>query len=291
MDWKEADERLIRRGELILDPKLLHNPKQELKTMNKHKRGRNYHISNTYIQLLAAIRYLYSTPYRQLEGFTRALHRLVPTTPTRADYSGIRKRILRLPVDPYRGLRESNEPVSIAVDSTGISVHKAGGWIERKHGKKKRYVKLHFAVNTVTHEVVSMEVTTDDEHDVKTLPGLVEEAEGNVRVARLYGDGAYDSGDVYRLLEGRDIEPVIKPRRNSRLDVGPPLRRRAVELCRDLGYEAWARLTGYGQRWAVETAYSTFKRVFGECSLARSFENIVRELVGKVALYNMLVNM
>jgi hypothetical protein len=31
--------------------------------------------------------------------------------------------------------------------------------------------------------------------------------------------------------------------------------------------------------------------LFGELSLARSFENIVRELVGKVALYNMLVNM
>ena len=210
-------------------------------------------------------------PYRQLEGFTRALHRLVPTTPPRADYSGIRKRILRLSVDPYRDLKETNEPVSIAVDSTGISVHRAGGWIERKHGKKRRYVKLHFAVNTVTHEVVSMEITTDDEHDVKALPGLVGEAEGNVRVARLYGDGAYDSGDVYRLLEGRVIESVIKPRRNARVDTEPPARRRAVSQIRELGYDAWAKLTGYGGRWAVETAYSTFKRLFGECSLARSF--------------------
>jgi hypothetical protein len=103
--------------------------------MNKHKKGRNYHISNTYIQLLAAVRYLYGLPYRQLEGFTRALHRLVPTTPPRADYSGTRKRILRLSVDPYRDLKETNEPVTIAVDSTGISVHKAGGWIEKKHGR------------------------------------------------------------------------------------------------------------------------------------------------------------
>ena len=85
MAWKEADERLIRRGELILDPSLLESHEQELKTMNKHKRGRNYHIANTIIQLLAAVRYLYSMPYRQLEGFTRALHRLVPTTPPRAD--------------------------------------------------------------------------------------------------------------------------------------------------------------------------------------------------------------
>ena len=44
-------------------------------------------------------------------------------------------------------------------------------------------------------------------------------------------------------------------------------------------------------RWMVETAYSTFKRLFGECSLSRTMENIVHELVAKVALYNLLVNM
>ena len=136
-----------------------------------------------------------------------------------------------------------------------------------------------------------MEVTTDDVHDVKALPGLVEESDGNVRVAEVIGDGAYDSGDVYRLLETRGIEAVIKPRRNSRLDTGPPGRRLAVGRIREVGYEAWARLMGYGRRWAVETVYSTFKRVFWEHSLARSFESIARELVGKVALYNMLVNM
>jgi hypothetical protein len=290
MDWKETDERLIRRGELILDLESLKNHVKELENMNEGRPGPRYKLANSYIQLLAAIRYLYSLPYRQLEGYTRILHRLVPDLP-HGDYSGLRKRILRLPVDPYQGLRETNEPVTIAVDSTGISVQKAGGWVERKHGKKKRYVKLHFAVNTVTHEVVAMEVSTDDVHDVKALPGLVEKAEGNVRVAEVIGDGAYDSGEVYDLLEGLGVEVVIKPRRNSRLDTRCPGRRLAVGRVRELGYDAWAKLTGYGRRWAVETAYSTFKRLFGECSLARSFENITRELVGKVALYNMLVNM
>ena len=289
MAWKETDERLIRRGELILDPSLLESHEQELKTMNKGRRGRPYLLANTYVELLSAVRYLYQMPYRQLEGFTRSLHTLLPALPP-GDYSGLRKRILRLSVDPYRSLKETEEPVTIAVDSTGIKVQKAGGWIERVHGKKKRYVKLHFAVNTMTHEVVAMEVSTDDAHDVKALPGLVDEAEVNVRVAKVYGDGAYDSGDVYRLLEGKGIEPVIKPRRNSRLDAGSPSRRRAVDQVRCLGYDGWARLTGYGRRWAVETAYSTFKRLFGEHSLARSLENIVRELAGKVAVYNMLVN-
>ena len=50
------------------------------------------------------------------------------------DYSGLRKRILSQLLDPYRHLAESSEPVTIAVDSTGISVQKAGGWVERKYG-------------------------------------------------------------------------------------------------------------------------------------------------------------
>ena len=126
MTWKETDERLIRRGELILDIESLKNHEQELKTMNKGRRGRPYLLANTYVQLLSAVRYLYQMPYRQLEGFTRSLHTLVPALPP-GDYSGLRKRILRLSVDPYRGLRKTNEPVSIAVDSTGIKVEKAGG--------------------------------------------------------------------------------------------------------------------------------------------------------------------
>ena len=132
-------------------------------------------MTASYIQLLAAVRYLYQMPYRQLEGFTRTLHKLVPALPT-GDYSGLRRRILSLLVDPYRGLKETGESVSIAVDSTGISVHKAGGWIERVHGEKKRYVKFHFAVRVDTHDIVAIEISTDDMHDVEALPGLVEEA-------------------------------------------------------------------------------------------------------------------
>ena len=98
------------------------------------------------------------------------------------------------------------------------------------------------------------------------------------------------SPDSYGLLEAMGIESVVKPKRNARLDTGPPARRLAVSRIREMVHEAWSRLTGYGRRWAVETAYSAFKRLFGEHSLSRSFENIVRELAGKVALYNMLVN-
>ena len=290
MDWKAVDERLIRRGELILDLESLGNHEKELETMNKGRPGPRYKHANSIINLLAAVRYLFQMPYRQLEGYTRALHRLVPQLPP-ADYSGIRKRILRLNVDPYRFLSESSDPVTIALDSTGVKVEKAGGWIERKHGKKKRYVKLHFAVNTLTHEVVSMEVTTDDVHDSKEAAVLLEGAERRASVEEALLDGAYDSEEVYEELERRKIEAVIKPRRNARSDTGPLSRSIAVGMIRELGYGTWAEFTGYGRRWAVETAYSTFKRLFGESAMGRSLGCIALELAGKVALYNMLINM
>jgi len=290
MGWKETDERLIKRGELVLDLGFLEHYKKELEAMNKGKVGPPYRLTPSYIQLLTTIRYLYRMPYRQLEGFTRSLHNLVPKLPS-ADYSGLRKRILALTPDPYQGLNEKEEPISIAVDSTGVKVNRAGGWVERKHGKKKRYVKLHFAVDIESKEVVAMEISTDDMHDVKAFPGLLEEAGKRRKIKRCLGDGAYDSSAVYDALEARGIEAVIKPRRNSVPAAGSSARGRVVNEFLGLGYEAWACEKGYGDRWMVETAYSSFKRLFGECSLSRTLENIAHELVAKVALYNLLVNM
>ncbi len=289
-NWRKTDERLIRRGELILELSFIENYQAELDAMNHGKEGRPYKLTPTYIQFLTAFRILYGVPYRQLEGFTRALHRLVPQLPS-GDYSGLRKRSLALDPDPYMALRESDEPVTIAVDSTGVKVRLAGGWVERKHGKKKRYVKLHFAVDVETKEIVAMEVSTDDVHDVKAFLGLVKEANERRRIACWLGDGAYDSGDVFEELEARGIEAVVKPRRNSVPGTASPARGRAVREFLELGYEGWAVEKGYGRRWAVETAFSTFKRMFGEHSLARSMDCIRKELVAKVSLYNMLVNM
>ena len=218
------------------------------------------------------------------------MNRLVPKLPS-ADYSGLRRRILGLDMTLNEGLKDSEEPVAIAVDSTGVKVHRAGGWVERKHGKRKRYVKLHFAVNVETREVVAMEVSTDDTHDVKALPRLVDGAEQHGRVTKLYGDGAYDSAWVFQLLKSRGIEAVIKPRRNSRPDTPSPARRTAVRLHKRLGHERWAKQEGYGKRWSVETAYSTFKRTFGEHCTAKTMQNITKELAAKAAIYNTLINL
>lgn len=289
MDWDSVDERLIKRGELLLSLDFLERYECELKAMNGGKEGRPFTLTQSHVMFLAVVRYLFGLPYRQLEGFTRALNRLLPRLPP-ADYSGLRRRVLEVDLSPYESLEGSGEVV-IAVDSTGVRVHKAGGWVEREHGKKKRYVKIFFAVDVETKQALAMLVTTDGTHDSRAFPELLEKAERYGRVSRVYGDGAYDSSRVYELLERKGIEAVIKPRRNSRSDTPSEPRRRAITEYKRLGYRCWADGKGYGRRWSVETAYSTFKRTFGESCMAKTMSNIEKEMTTKAYIYNTLINL
>ena len=288
MDWKHVDERLIKRGELLLSLDFLDDYEFELSVMNDGKVGRPFKLTDRYIVFLAVVRYLFSMPYRQLEGFTRALNRLIPKLPS-ADYSWIRRRILMLNLSPYDSIRDSGETVVIAVDSSGVSVHKCGGWVERIYGRKKRYIKIHFAVDVKTKEVVAMDVTTDDMHDSKVLPGIMANASRHRTIIEVFMDGAYDSIKSYRLLKRAGIKPIIKPRRNARTDRGPPERRRSAMTLKTLGEGEWSRATGYGRRWAAETAFSTFKRLYGEYCMSKNMEAIAEEIAAKAYIYNMLI--
>jgi hypothetical protein len=115
MCWRCVDERLIRRGELLLSLGFLESYDLELSVLNCGKVGRPYRVTYMYVVFLAVVRYLFSMPYRQLEGFTRALHRLIPRLPP-VDYSWFSRRILRLDLRPYMSLSSYDVPISIAVD-------------------------------------------------------------------------------------------------------------------------------------------------------------------------------
>ncbi|MEM2212841.1 MAG: transposase [Candidatus Nezhaarchaeales archaeon] len=130
----------------------------------------------------------------------------------------MRRRILRLNIPLHRSLNELNDP--IAIDASGISVHKYGGWVEHVHGRKKRYVKIHFAVNVKTKEIIAMHITTDDVHDSKVLPTLINGAVKRRILSKVLMDGGYDSYKAYRLLNRYGLKPLIKPRINAKQDRG-----------------------------------------------------------------------
>jgi hypothetical protein len=69
--------------------------------LNDGKVGRPFKITDRYVALIAVIRHIFSMSYRRIEGFTRALSRLIPRLPP-VDYSWVRRRILRLDLNPYK---------------------------------------------------------------------------------------------------------------------------------------------------------------------------------------------
>ncbi len=117
MSRREVDERLIRRGELLLDVDFLEGYKKELDEMNRGKEGRPFTLTKSHIRFLSVVRYLFSLPYRQLKGFAICLNRLVPRLPS-GDYSGLRRRILDLDLPSHR--EPTNSSTTPGYSTTGI---------------------------------------------------------------------------------------------------------------------------------------------------------------------------
>ncbi len=111
------------------------------------------------------------------------------------------RRINRLGLSFDDKLVNSMDPVDIAIDSSGVKVYKSSAWITRKYGEKK-YVKIHLAANVKTKEAEK----------------LIDYASRKYDVNKAYMDCVYDSRNIFRYLESKNIIPVIKVRRNSVLD-------------------------------------------------------------------------
>jgi hypothetical protein len=142
---------------------------------------------------------------------------------------------------------------------------------------KKGYLKIHFAVDTKTGQVVSMDVYSEKVGDGKRLKRLVKRArENNVRVRRVLADGAYDSKANFNFLAGEGIRPVIRVRKGSVPKSNGSYPRKLAVVEQQM----------FGYRWRVEGAFSVIKRVFGEYVSARKFVNMAREMAMKASIYN-----
>lgn len=62
MYWKVVDERLIRRGMLLLSLDFLEGYDFELMALNDNKVGRPFKLTVKYVEFLMIVRYLFSMP-------------------------------------------------------------------------------------------------------------------------------------------------------------------------------------------------------------------------------------
>jgi hypothetical protein len=297
VNWNKYNESLVRRGEILLDFDVIDNWDSELEEMNQGKEGRKFVYPDSFIKLLGYMRAYFHLPYRQTEGIVRA--HASNTLPSIPDYSRICRRINRLNIkindyddddddDDANKSSLHDDYFVITIDSTGIKVTNRGEWIRHKWNIKRGYLKIHVAVDIKKKRILSLEVTSEQIHDGKILPELVDDIaiKQNKVVETAIMDGAYDSNNNFQFLSFRGINPAIKVRKNSRCrKTNHYLRSKTVKMQKN-SLQEWKDSVSYGQRWIVETVFSCIKRMFGEYVTAIRFDNMVKEIMLKVSLYN-----
>lgn len=289
-NWREYNEALVRRGEILLDMDFIDSWPDELAKMNDGKVGKPFDYPESFLAMLAVV-HAYLLPYRQLEGFTRALTRHLDGLKT-PDYTSIHWRVSRMDVNVDPSLKKEDDIV-IAADSSGIKVANRGEWIRKRWHVRRGFIKMHIAVDKESKEIVAMKVTREHVHDGKKLIPLVKQVmqNANVSISKVIADGAYDSRKNFRFLSDNDIEPIIKVRKNASLKARGCMPRKLSVIEQKQDLDGWKKNHGYGYRWAAESAFSAFKRLFGEHVKAVKWKNMVKELLLKASIYNMFISM
>jgi len=273
----------------LLDFDVIDNWGTELTKMNNNKEGRKFVYPNSFIKLLGYMRAYFHLPYRQTEGVVR--EHASNTLSSIPDYSNISRRINRLDIkieDDDDKSNLHNDYFIIAIDSTGIKLSNRGEWIRHRWNVKRGYLKIHVAVDIKKKRVLSLKVTSEQIHDGKVLPELIDDItiKQNKVIETAIMDGSYDSNKNFQLLSFKGIKPAIKVRKNSRYrKTNHYLRNKTVKM-QKTNLQQWKSSVGYGQRWIVESVFSCIKRMFGEYVTAIRFENIIKEIILKVSLYN-----
>jgi IS5 family transposase len=286
--WPSYNQSLVRRGEILFAYDFLDVWDDNLDRMNENKKGKPYSFPDSFIHIIGYMRICFHMPYRQTEGIIKATGKNLPDHPS---YSQICRRVNKLDITSNR-LDDDDRDIIIAIDSTGIKVTNRGQWIQEKwHLKKKGYIKIHVAVNIKTKEILALDVTDEKVHDGKVMSKLIEqilENSNNIKIKSVSCDGSYDSNENFKYLQKKKIKPAIKVRKNSIVSLknNNSLRNREVYYqIKDLF--KWKKKRKYGYRWMVETAFSSIKRMFGEYASATRFQNMVKEMILKVSLYNL----
>lgn len=275
--WKKYNQNLINRGRVsfYIDEQALTPPRK-----SKHKRGRPRLFTHPLIQLLLILKIQYKLPYRALEGFAKDLLPLYVKEDIKLpSYSVICRRAPELgALLPKLSRRR---PQVIMLDATGVKIFGEGEWKVKIHGKTKRrkWIKIHIAVDASTQEIIHLEMTEGTVADCEIGPKLITSCPSS---AKLYlGDGGYDTRRCRTAIKSKGAKALIPPRKNAKKDPKQKERNRGISERRGLGLDEigiglWGKLTGYSKRALVEASFSRLKRIYGGglCSRKMSSQKV-----------------
>jgi hypothetical protein len=312
INWRIYNEGLVRRGEILLDLDWLNGWRQELRRMNKGKAGRPYRYPDSHLLFLLQLKCMFKIDYRTLDGMGRRLVRLLAGRRSSPDYTTLQRRLRSLNV--RLEVFEQQPGQEIAGDSTGLKTSNRGEYRMNMYheGTKKKYVKLHMAVNIRNRQLVYCDLTDDRVSDSTKLSDMIGGAGEFGKVGRALFDKGYDGKENHWKLLMEGIEDGIKPRESLgpakldkriseaevRLEKKPDSRTIRQEILRweklreyYRNPKRWAKKHDYGQRWKIEGRYSVFKRSFGESVFSKGLATGGKEVLIKANLMNRFTKM
>jgi hypothetical protein len=210
-NWKEYNRQLVQRGSLtfLIDPKILNS-----KLKNLGKNGRPQEFSDPFIIMVMMVKVHFRLTYRSLEGFMKYLASLNKWKCAIPSYSLICKRAasIKNTLLPLNKCHSS----TILVDASGAKILGEGEWKVKIHGKQRRrkWVKVHIAIDAVTQEIVAEATTKSSVKDSKVLKALLDDIKDPISV--VIADGTYDEKAAREEIRKRKAKALIPPPCNAR---------------------------------------------------------------------------
>ena len=278
-DWRLTNERLVVRGEFLLELDWVKSWDTELADMNKGKRGHPYEFPESLIKFQAVLNQWIS--YRGLEGVARKLEEN-SLIQRHNDYSSAYRRIVKM--NPEIELPKVGS-ISVTTDGSGMKMNSAGEYRKDKYGNKgnKKYIRVVITADPFKKDLLECEVFVDGEGPSEpevAMSHLEELIKKGFDIDKFWGDGAFDVKDLFNFLQKQGILSAIKIRENASDKADGSMRRaREIEEYKKLGYKKWARKKHYGRRWTgTEVIYSAVKGIFGENTRSKDIPNMIKEV-------------
>jgi len=110
-------------------------------------------------------------------------------------FTQIRRRILK--IKPSVGNlnldnNDDNNPITVIVDASGLTITKKGDYIEQKWiRKRKEFIKLQIAVDAKSEK--TFRVTKGNVHDSKKFSPMIREVSKEYTIDKAYADKAHDN--------------------------------------------------------------------------------------------------
>ncbi len=289
-DWKMVNENLVLRGEFLLDLEWVKSWGKELGQMNEGKRGTPFEFPESLIKLQAV--WGQWVDYRGLKGITKKLYER-DLIPKYNDFSTIQRRVTKTEVE-FELPKERN--ISVSTDGTGMKASNSGEYKERLYGKgRKKYIKVIISADPFKKKLLDCDVSIEGEGNSEpkvALSHLERLLDLGFNIDKFFGDGAFDTLDLFNFLAKHHIKSAIKPRTPFTCDKPDSLaRKKEVEEVNKKGYKKWAEDKKYGQRWTgTEGIFSAVKRKFGEHVRSTKINNMLKEAKRKFWVYEQMKN-